>query len=209
MTTWSPKRGGNVLPKSLFFKLTQHKQYVIFQQSLNEFSKYGYDATSTNQIVKKTGISKGSLFKYFLNKEDLFFYVCSKSVDLLVNHIELSDDPNFFSNIKHMLMRELAFYQEYPEIFQLFLKIQSNTSHPVYQQVLEDYEKMAEEILDGVFQYLPHGDKPIEQTKTFVIWVLEGMKKQMLKKTQSENVSIDNLENEIDQYLDFLRKCLG
>ena len=42
---------------------------------VSEFAEYGYENSSTNRIVKKAGISKGSLFKYFPTKEDFYFYV--------------------------------------------------------------------------------------------------------------------------------------
>lgn len=197
------------MPTALFYKLNIEKQNLIVKQSLSEFSRYGYDATSTNQIVKKTGISKGSLFKYFANKEDLFLFVCKKSTEELVRHIQPVDDPDFLSNIKQMLLQELDFYDRYPEVYQLFLKIQSDPNHPVYQRVIEDFEKVAEEIMEGVFQYLPDGDQSQQLTKTFVIWVLEGLKKEMLKKTQKNNQSINDIEHEIDQYLNVLKKCLG
>ncbi|MBO8156331.1 MAG: TetR/AcrR family transcriptional regulator [Bacillaceae bacterium] len=197
------------MPTALFYKLNIEKQNLIVKQSLSEFSRYGYDATSTNQIVKKTGISKGSLFKYFANKEDLFLFVCKKSTEELVRHIQPVDDPDFLSNIKQMLLQELDFYDRYPEVYQLFLKIQCDPNHPVYQRVIEDFEKVAEEIMEGVFQYLPDGDQSQQLTKTFVIWVLEGLKKEMLKKTQKNNQSINDIEHEIDQYLNVLKKCLG
>lgn len=45
------------------------------QPSLWEFAEFGYDVASTNRIVKRIGISKGVLFKYFHDKETLFLYV--------------------------------------------------------------------------------------------------------------------------------------
>ena len=44
------------------------------------FSRYTYAESSTNRIVEAAGIAKGSLFKYFVNKKDLYFYVLDSIV---------------------------------------------------------------------------------------------------------------------------------
>lgn len=70
---WSPN--GETMPKKLFHELQEDKKQKIISVSISEFAKYGYTDSSTNRIVKDSGISKGSLFKYFESKEDLYFYV--------------------------------------------------------------------------------------------------------------------------------------
>ncbi|QHW29505.1 TetR/AcrR family transcriptional regulator [Paenibacillus rhizovicinus] len=44
----------------------------IMKTALNLFSKNGYNATSMQEIAEQCGIAKGSIYKFFLSKEDLF-----------------------------------------------------------------------------------------------------------------------------------------
>lgn len=44
----------------------------ILMASLEAFSEKGYDKTSVNDIVKKSGLSKGTLYWYFKNKQAIF-----------------------------------------------------------------------------------------------------------------------------------------
>ena len=68
------------MPTPLFFELNVEKQQKIITAGISEFAGYGYENSSTNRIVKKAGISKGSLFKYFPAKEDFYFYVLENSI---------------------------------------------------------------------------------------------------------------------------------
>ena len=63
------------MPKKVFEELEKEKQDRILDAAIKEFAEYGYENGSTNRIVSVCGISKGSLFKYFENKEELYFYL--------------------------------------------------------------------------------------------------------------------------------------
>jgi TetR/AcrR family transcriptional repressor of nem operon len=45
----------------------------IIHEALRQFSRKGYQATSTVDIIDAVGTSKGGLYNHFKNKEDLFF----------------------------------------------------------------------------------------------------------------------------------------
>lgn len=57
------------MPTNMFLELNIEKRTKIIVICITEFSKYGYENNSTNRIVQKANISKGSLFKYFKNKD--------------------------------------------------------------------------------------------------------------------------------------------
>jgi AcrR family transcriptional regulator len=48
------------------------KREQILDGALRVFMKLGYDAASMNDITREAGVSKGTLYVYFKNKEDLF-----------------------------------------------------------------------------------------------------------------------------------------
>ena len=45
---------------------------VLIEASLNEFINYSYEKASLNRIIKNAGISKGTFYYHFKNKEDLY-----------------------------------------------------------------------------------------------------------------------------------------
>jgi len=49
------------------------KREQILDGALRVFMQVGFDAASMNDITREAGVSKGTLYVYFKNKEDLFF----------------------------------------------------------------------------------------------------------------------------------------
>ncbi|MFK0333112.1 TetR/AcrR family transcriptional regulator [Rhizobium sp. 2MFCol3.1] len=48
------------------------KRKQILDGARRAFMKYGFDAASMNDITREAGVSKGTLYVYFANKEELF-----------------------------------------------------------------------------------------------------------------------------------------
>jgi TetR/AcrR family transcriptional regulator len=68
--------GGDGMPKDTFFNLDEAKRNRIFEAAVDEFSQRRFSEASINQVVKNAGISRGSFYQYFQNKEDLYLYTC-------------------------------------------------------------------------------------------------------------------------------------
>lgn len=69
------------MPKEAFFKLSEEKQTRILDAALVEFIEYknNYDKASVKRIAEKANIAIGSIYKYFEDKNDLFFHVFERS----------------------------------------------------------------------------------------------------------------------------------
>lgn len=48
------------------------KRKQILEGAKRAFMKFGFDAASMNDVTREAGVSKGTLYVYFANKEDLF-----------------------------------------------------------------------------------------------------------------------------------------
>lgn len=58
-----------------FAKLPAAQQASIVQAALDEFATHGFHDASLNRVIDAAGISKGSMYYYFDDKEDLYGYV--------------------------------------------------------------------------------------------------------------------------------------
>lgn len=130
------------MPKSLFFKLDETKRTRITEAALTEFSSNIYNESSINQIIKTADISRGSFYKYFEDKEDVYFHMVqivfentavtffdthedleSMSILRLYResfryHLSLLSNPQYKSFIKNMhLSMNYTFQQKYKIIF--------------------------------------------------------------------------------------------
>lgn len=73
--------------KDTFFKLNDKKRNRIINACIDIFSKYGYDKSTTDKIIEKAGISKGSLYEYTSNKEDLYLFITEYVYNGLYDYI--------------------------------------------------------------------------------------------------------------------------
>ncbi|CDQ20278.1 DNA-binding transcriptional regulator, AcrR family [Halobacillus karajensis] len=67
------------MPKQTFFNLPENKQQSLLEATRIEFSRAPLHEASISNIIKMCGISRGSFYQYFEDKEDAFYY-------LLKNH---------------------------------------------------------------------------------------------------------------------------
>jgi len=61
-----------------FEKLSDDKKERILTAAREEFARVPYEEASINQIIKNAGISRGSFYTYFEDKNDLLQYVFSQ-----------------------------------------------------------------------------------------------------------------------------------
>jgi len=65
----------------------------ICHAALAEFSEKGYEKASMRNIAKRAGITAGNMYRYFKNKDDLFYTVTSPAYDKIVRFIVEQELP--------------------------------------------------------------------------------------------------------------------
>lgn len=71
------------MARNRFDNLEPQRQEGILAAAAEEFSERGYAGASLSRIIDRAGISKGSLYYYFDDKEDLFATVVEVAVERL------------------------------------------------------------------------------------------------------------------------------
>ena len=62
------------MPSERFYRLSKEKQNLIWEASMKEFIAVPYEKVSINKIIRDAGISRVSLYKYFVDKGDFIFF---------------------------------------------------------------------------------------------------------------------------------------
>ena len=75
------------MPSETFLNLREDKKERLIKASIEEFSKHLLEEVSINQIIKKAGISRGSFYTYFEDKEDLYMYLINRYKDELYTSV--------------------------------------------------------------------------------------------------------------------------
>jgi len=75
-----------------FKNIDPDKRDRIINAALMEFADNGYEKASTNEIVKNAGISRGLLYHYFKDKEELYDVITKYAIETFVNKVNSSID---------------------------------------------------------------------------------------------------------------------
>ena len=89
-------------------------RHAIFLAALEEFSKNDYDTVTMDSICQGHGISKGMMYHYYSNKDELFLLCVKDTFQALKAQIErdaaeLSGQSSFDSIKNYLLIREYFF----------------------------------------------------------------------------------------------------
>lgn len=189
---------------SKFNNLKPEKQKQIINAAIKEFVRNGFEKASTNEIVKRANISKGSLFNYFNSKKDLYLYLIEYSSKAIVNlneEIDLSE-TDLFKRIERVALQKFYVQQKYPQAFEFLASTKQEESvevkdiikqrlNPIYNQAINklykdiDYSKFRE----GV---------DIEKAIEILNWTMFGVGEKGLK----ELFTFDNIGRFGEKYLE-------
>lgn len=136
---------------------TRHKEEIrgkIIQSAVECFSKNGFDGTKMDDVALSADVSKGTLYNYFENKEDLFQALCTDSLDLLKVQLD-----NLFTNNKDDLFSNAEmFYENFQKIQKegtskvFFEALSESTRSPKLQQILLEHRLNIYKVVENYLQ---------------------------------------------------------
>ncbi|THE13253.1 TetR/AcrR family transcriptional regulator [Bacillus timonensis] len=103
------------MPKLTFFNLPEDKKQTLIDAAKKEFSSAPLFDASISNIIKSAGISRGSFYQYFEDKEDAFFF--------LLGEFAKEKKSAFLSMLKKY---DGDIFQTFIDFFELFLKEDEN-----------------------------------------------------------------------------------
>ncbi|TVP39087.1 TetR/AcrR family transcriptional regulator [Candidatus Nitrosocosmicus arcticus] len=136
---------------------SQHKLEVrgrIIQSAIECFSNDGFDRTRMDEISLSADLSKGTLYNYFENKEDLFNAICEDSLDLLkvqLHHLFTKSRDDLISNAE-------LFYENFQKLQKegtakvFFEALAESTRNPKLQKILFNHRLKIYKVVENYLQ---------------------------------------------------------
>ena len=142
----------------------------IMDAALDELSKKNYDGISLNTICTNMGLSKGMVYYYFKNKDDLYLACVDECYRLLTDYLRPSVDswekwdcarPEEL--LQQYSNERLVFFRQNPRYLRLFCQVENDPPKHLAEavkQIRKEYFSLAERIrrfiagkmkLNGVF----------------------------------------------------------
>ncbi|GFZ30145.1 TetR family transcriptional regulator [Clostridium zeae] len=192
-----------------FFKLPQERQSQIINSALKVFSKASYYQTSTLEIAREAGISKGLLFYYFKNKKELYLFLYEYCVKLVIEELDENrsvEERDFFEILLNSQRLKCKLMKKYRYIYEFIVKVYKEND----EEVIEDIVRFSEPLIN--YNYKNFFEK-IDRKKfregvdipllfQSLQWCAEGFMRSAL----STNKSIDEIDLEFEKILELYKQ---
>jgi AcrR family transcriptional regulator len=74
-------------------RISNDKKNLLMDSAIKEFSERGYENASYNKIIERSGLSKGTVYYYFENKDSLFKMALNKIMEQFISISDGLDLP--------------------------------------------------------------------------------------------------------------------
>jgi TetR/AcrR family transcriptional regulator len=146
----SPPAGGEGTP--LWHSIPPDKRRAVVDAALEEFAGRGYEGASLNTVVRRAGISKGSLFTYFPSKAALFDALVQLAAgDIRENLRALRDRSRqepFEQRLEALVRTGLDFLERRPGLARIWFRVLPAGHVPLGRRQVWELRRRSREFLE-------------------------------------------------------------
>ena len=143
-----------------FIRLDSNIQQRIIKAALEEFSSKDYDTASLNNIITEAGISKGSMYYYFHNKEDLYLYLIELCMEEKALHLRKAiskaeksfEEMGFFDNLQLQLSALIDFAAQSSSYYQVILRLLKMPDTEMKNRIMGNNSIALDQYLDDLIR---------------------------------------------------------
>lgn len=192
------------MPLARYESIDESLKKRILDVSKQEFSTHGYEQASYNKIIQNIGISKGSMYYYFENKEDLFITCFIDETRLSQNlslrsevaaFSQIEDKERYWSSLEELFAKRWVNSLRHPLLMSLVRQLTSlGMDHPIVCKLSAEIEGLSE--YGELMKILGHGklveairdDVPlkvlIRMSEEHKVWLLQELQNGSLDESQ-------------------------
>ncbi|WP_066173789.1 TetR/AcrR family transcriptional regulator [Bacillus marinisedimentorum] len=190
------------------------KKQEVIDAAINEFGDKGYESASLNTILREAGISKGSFYYHFKNKEGLYIFLVKMLAEEKKKFFAAHIDPADFENkdifsLFHILSKTgLEFARHNPYINKFSQSFIKDHDSDIYQKVIKTMDFQANDYLHDLIENAYEKnelreDLPKEFTKRIMTYLF----------THIQDVAsiskVDDFETAANHLIEFLKNGLS
>ncbi len=199
------------MPKQTFFNLSESRQKMILDAALTEFGSRPFEYANISEIIRETGISRGSFYQYFDDKSDLFDYLLQMigqaKADFYGSLFDFQKDMPFLDRLEALYIEGVRFSKTYPQYVNLSRQLIASADPRVVEQQKQSIDGARNLFLTLIRHDI--GKKRLRDDldpNLFATLVTDVMTHIMLGKYLEINLDQDAFKAEIKQLIDLFRK---
>ena len=204
------------MARNRFDNLGPDKQEAILRAAGEEFAEKGFEAASINRIIKKSGMSKGSVYYYFEDKADLFATTLERSTQRIREEIgwfslEVLGPDEFWDALLELTHRTVDWAKRndwWIKLYRAFHRLQQEAgAEATTGRILEVGKGWWESIIDrGQVLGVIRTDLPLDLLVEIVMGADQGGDRWMME--HWDDFSEEGIRGIVDARVDLLRDML-
>lgn len=198
---------------SKFYSLDPEKQERIINAAVDEFVRNGYEKASTNEIVKQANISKGSLFKYFKSKKELYLFLYEHAIKVIDQIYDEMDwqETDFFERLRLIGAIKFNIIKRFPQAFHFIYSFAQEQAIEVRSEIELKGKQIIEEGLGKLYANIDRSkfrdDIDVDKAVQIMKWTLFSYAEEQKKKGMTMDELGQETFAEWDSYSDLLKRC--
>lgn len=191
----------------------------LFEAALDEFITKNFEDASLNQILKNAGISKGTFYYHFQDKQALYLFILESlaktKLEFVMNrtkeYAEEYKERDIFDKFKLQARVGVEFATIHPNYYQLnkmFLRERGNKIYDIAKNILGiSTEKVLEEMIK---EAIKRGDFKEDFSEDFLVRIISYLFVHFDEIFyKEENFDHQQMIKNLDHYVDFLKGGVG
>lgn len=137
-----------VFHKPTFDNISSEKKDKILAVALNEFASKGYESANINTIAKRSGVSVGSLYKYFDSKSDLFLTTVNNGITALETVLSeiSSSNEDVMVKLEKLIRTAVEYSRKQSDLIKLYYEITAESNAELVHTISRKLESISSEV---------------------------------------------------------------
>lgn len=191
----------------------------LLEAAMDEFIAKSYEEASLNNIIKNAGISKGTFYYHFQDKQALYLSLLQSTVDAKMEFMERrlkdyvhKEDLSIFENLKLQARFGVEFAKDYPRYYLLGLMFLREKGNKIYEVAMNMLDDTSENYYDVLMEKAKErGDfrngVTIEFAKKILVYMLYRFDE--IFDIKRAEFDFDRMICDFDNLIDFMQHGLG
>lgn len=191
----------------------------LLEAALDEFTGKNYENASLNTIIKNAGISKGTFYYHFQDKQALYLFLIETAQkakwEFMNNRIrentESFEGKDIFEGFKLQARVGMEFAAKYPKYHRLSIMFAKEKGNRIYEYAKSilgvSTESMIEEMVEKAIE---HGDFNNRFSKDFIVKIMSYL---FINFDEifgtDEDFELERMVENLNNYVDFMKYGLG
>jgi AcrR family transcriptional regulator len=199
------------MPNQTFYNLPTEKHNRIMEATIKELGLHTYEHVNLSNIVRDSGIPRGSFYQYFNNKDDLYQYFMTHITKKKIEHwgdlYSKELDIPFLDRFYQICIKGFTFAKDNPKLMKAGQKIM-DSDYFKNNELTKNALKTANSLFSSfivIDQDLGRIRKDANPTIVASL-LLDFMNRITLDEYLDANVNLPNIEEKLKQLIEIFKK---